>query len=110
MEDRSTRNSRRKKMIMIQKRRSRLIVLAVLVVILVFVLFLFMKQQSVISQLNESYESQKNAHEALQDKIKELENELKEVNTLEYIEKKAREDLGMIKKDESVYIQEDQNE
>lgn len=56
-------------------------------------------------------ESKKEQHADLQNKITlqkkqkaELEKQMKNVNSDEYIEKMAREELGMVKKNERVYI------
>ena len=56
-------------------------------------------------------DSKKELHEELQNKISlekkqkaELEKQIKNINSDEYIEKVAREKLGMVKKHERVYI------
>lgn len=102
--------NRRRQLYEKKKRLKLYRILAISLVFLFFVVFSYIKQRNNIAILEESYKSQVQAHEALKQRIVDLETELKEVNTLEYIEKKAREDLGMIKKDETIYIEEDQNE
>lgn len=79
----------------------------ILVLILIFRYFV-QKQQ--IDKLKKEYSSLSLESIKLEEKLKTLSKELDKVNTLEYIEKKAREDLGMIKKDEKIYLPKEQLE
>ena len=82
---------------------NRYIVLSTLVLVLLIIVSV--KQRATINNLMESYQEQSKYQQKLKEEIKYLENEVKNVNNLDYIEKKAREDLGMIKKDEKLYIE-----
>lgn len=69
-----------------------------------FLLFTFINQKVKIANLNKESQLIKAQHDNLNREIDELVKEIEEINSLEYIEKRAREDLGMIKKDEKIYI------
>lgn len=73
-------------------------------IILIFAVISFIKQKIIINSLvdksNKLIEEQNNINKKIDDLVEDLNNS----NSLEYIEKKAREDLGMIKKDEKIYI------
>jgi len=89
-------------------RANRLAIVATIVLLILFVIFI--KQRATISALESSYRDQKESQQRLKEEIKTLQEEIKRVNSLEYIEKKAREDLGMIKDGEKIYIEEDAKE
>ncbi len=76
-------------------------------IITVFLMFTFIGQRIKIASLNKESKLLKVEQENLEKQIDDLVKEIKEVNSLEYIEKKAREELGMIKKDENIYVNPD---
>lgn len=96
------RNRRNKK----RMRNSRLglIISSVLVVVL---MIFFVKNKNTIRELKSQYKSAIHEQENLKAKIRELTKEVENANKLEYIEKKARENLGMIKPNEKIYITDD---
>lgn len=78
-----------------------MIFLSLLTIVLIY---MYIRQRSVLAKLNEKYQEVVYDQKELEGKIKDLTNEIQEVNSLDYIEKKAREDLGMIKPNEKVYV------
>lgn len=107
------RRQKRIKQEKLKKRKKEIFIngaLIVLSVILLISLISFFKQRVEISKLKSSYDTQKEAQEVLKQRVEDLQKEIREVNTLEYIEKRAREDLGMIKEDETLYIDDENNE
>lgn len=76
-------------------------------IITVFLMFTFIGQRIKIANLNKESKLLKVEQENLEKQIDDLVKEIKEVNSLEYIEKKARQELGMIKKDENIYVNPD---
>lgn len=70
----------------------------------------FVRQRIKIANLNKEYQLLQAEQENMKNQIDDLVKEIKEVNSLEYIEKKAREDLGMIKKDETIYVNPDETD
>jgi len=75
-------------------------------IILIFMLFQFINQKKMINEYKNNTSILKNQSNELKEEIENLTKQIEEVNSLEYIEKKAREDLGMIKKDEKIYVDE----
>lgn len=73
-------------------------------IITIFLMFTFIGQRIKIANLNKESKLLKVEQENLEKQIDDLVKEIKEVNSLEYIEKKARQELGMIKKDENIYV------
>ena len=76
-------------------------------IITVFLMCTFIGQRIKIANLNKESKLLKVEQENLEKQIDDLVKEIKEVNSLEYIEKKARQELGMIKKDENIYVNPD---
>lgn len=76
-------------------------------IITVFLMFTFIGQRIKIANLNKESKLLKVKQENLEKQIDDLVKEIKEVNSLEYIENKARQELGMIKKDENIYVNPD---
>ena len=74
--------------------------------IFIIVLILFIKQRFTIAALSEANTEQVVKQKELTQKIEALETEMDKINSLEYIEEKARKELGMIKPDEKLYIEE----
>ncbi|EHR34002.1 FtsB family cell division protein [Helcococcus kunzii] len=78
-------------------------------VILIIMLTQYIHQKNMIKDLKSNTSILKNKSKELQQEIDRLTKEIEEVNSLEYIEKKAREDLGMIKKGEKIYVDDETN-
>ena len=72
-------------------------------IIFLFLAFQYFIQRREIYSLKNEYTVLKRERKDLVDKISDLKNEISKSNDLEYIEKQAREKLGMIKKDEKIY-------
>lgn len=73
--------------------------------ILLVLYFQFINQKKMIEQLKVNSLELQTKSSKLKDEIDRLTKEIEEVNSLEYIEKKAREELKMIKKGEKIYIE-----
>lgn len=99
----SEKNRRAKK----SNRRLNILFLTSTVITIVLVVT-FVRQRIKIANLNKEYQLLQAEQENMKNQIDDLVKEIKEVNSLEYIEKKAREDLGMIKKDETIYVNPDE--
>ena len=66
--------------------------------------FNFIEQQMEISVLNERKLALETQIKQEEKELKKVKNTLNQMDTLEFIEKQAREKLGMIKPGETVYI------
>ncbi len=107
---RENRELNRKKQKRIQERRKQVRLNRLLILVLVILLVsigLVYGQRRKIRELNKAYNEQVESQKRLKERVDALQSEIKEANTLEYIEKKAREELGMIKKSEKIYLEED---
>lgn len=85
-----------------ENRRINVLLLLSSVIFLIFAFQYFMQRRK-ITDLKNEYTEMKRKRKDLVDKISDLKNEINQSNDLEYIEKQAREKLGMIKKDEKIY-------
>lgn len=90
------------------KRQVTLKKLIVIAIIAIFA-FNYVKQSVTINRIEKEIIDNQNELEDLKSKNNELESDLKKVDTDEYIEKLARERLGMIKDGEKVVNSEKQN-
>lgn len=90
------------------KRQVTLKKLIVIAIIAIFA-FNYVKQSVTINRIKKEIINNQNELEDLKSKNNELESDLKKVDTDEYIEKLARERLGMIKDGEKVVNSEKQN-
>ncbi len=77
-------------------------------IISIFLIVTFVRQKIKIANLNKEYQLLQAKQQNMKNKIEDLVKEISVVNSLEYIEEKARKDLGMIKKDEKIYINPDE--
>jgi cell division protein FtsL len=82
-----------------------------LVIIFIFAVFIFnyIKQEITMRKIQEDIITSQNQLEELKNKNSKLEADLKKVPSDEYIEKLAREKLGMIKEGEKVVNPKPQN-
>lgn len=78
-------------------------------VILAFFGSIFIRQQITISGLNDKYAQYEKQLSQLQEKNAKLTSQLEQTQTDEYIEKVAREKLGLIKPGEILFIDKDKN-
>lgn len=90
------------------KRQVTLKKLIIIAIIAIFA-FNYVKQSITINRIEKEIIENQNELENLKSKNNELESDLKKVDTDEYIEKLARERLGMIKDGEKVVNFEKQN-
>lgn len=79
------------------------IIFCISAIFLIVFLVIFIGQKRQIKQLKQNTNKLVTRQKELEDNISKLKTEIENSNSLEYIEKKAREDLGMIKKDEKIY-------
>ena len=68
---------------------------------------LIISQQSVLDRNIERNEALKENIQAAQQKIEDLEAEKSILGSDEYVERKARENLGYVKSDETVFVKEE---
>lgn len=73
------------------------------IVACILAFLLYRQNQTIIELRNRNSEIVEN-QESTQEKIDQLSEQIKQSNSLEYIEKRAREELGMIKEGESIYV------
>lgn len=90
------------------KRQVTLKKLIIIAIIAIFA-FNYVKQSITLNRIEKEIIENQNELENLKSKNNELESDLKKVDTDEYIEKLARERLGMIKDGEKVVNFEKQN-
>lgn len=76
----------------------------ILIIGVVYFAVTFVKQQFSINEYNVKIESIKQDIALAEDKIEELNDTKSKVNDSEYIEKVAREELGLVKPYEKIFI------
>lgn len=77
--------------------------------VLIYGLSIFINQEAMIRDLNQK-KSQKNSEiKNLQNEVIQKDEKLKYVYSPEYIERLAREELGMVKPDEKIFIDKNKN-
>ena len=83
-----------------------------IILIFFFILFFidFFKQEKLIDEFLEENKSKTEEIQVLKKEIEDLKEDLDRVNSDEFIEKNARERLGMIKKDELIIVDPEDNE
>ncbi len=92
----------------IKKRRFRLRHIIILGV-LIYGISVFLNQQNMIKELNEEKAHKEKQIQLLNDELIEIEGIIQYAYTLDYIEKIAREELGMVKPGETIYIDKNKN-
>ena len=91
----------KRKMLSDPKKINILFYISTALMIILFVFFIGQKRQ--ISVLKQNTNKLVSRQKELEENISKLKLEIENSNSLEYIEKKARENLGMIKKGEKIY-------
>lgn len=91
----------KRKMLSNPKKINILFYISTALMIILFVFFIGQKRQ--ISVLKQNTNKLVSRQKELEENISKLKLEIENSNSLEYIEKKARENLGMIKKGEKIY-------
>lgn len=105
--NRNTRNVQRSKNNIRRKKRAQKrlnMILTVTTVIFLFLVFSLLKQRFTISSLRKEQAVLIDEQNKIKAETEQLKEEIKKSNSLEYIEERAREELGMIKKDEKIYV------
>lgn len=111
MNDIKKRNRREMARVNNKKSYFRLNLFFILSIIVLFTLiFMFIYQRVNIAKLRNESQKLVLEQEKMNKEIQNLMKKIEESNSLEYIEKRAREDLGMIKKDEKIYINSQEND
>lgn len=88
------------------KKQRRLTFISVAVTaFLVLMTFVVFNQRRLIQSIKNEYEIKIEEQSTLLERVKHLEEEIKQVNDLDYIEKRAREELGMVYEDDVIYIE-----
>lgn len=105
---RHRRNEKNKRVKKFNKRLN--IIFFISTIVTLFLIVTFVRQRIKIANLNKEYQLLQAQEENMKNQIEDLVKEIQIVNSLEYIEKKAREDLGMIKKDENIYVNSDETD
>lgn len=94
----------------IRKKKNPIFQWMILLGFVVFIIYLgstFVEQHFMLKNLNGEIEKKEQEIQALQSEIKTLNDDLSQVNTVEFIEKLAREKLGMVKPREIIYKDKD---
>lgn len=81
----------------------------ILLSVLVYIIVLFWKQDRLLNELEAKRQDNLLEVENLEKDIKDLEKEIESSNTLKFVEKVAREELGMVKPREIIYIDKNKN-
>lgn len=76
----------------------------------VYIISVFISQNRIISDLKEEKLQKEEEIEVLKAEIAEIQEKIEYNNSLEYIEKIAREELKMVKPNEIIYIDKKKNE
>lgn len=74
------------------------------ILIAVYMAFTFAKQEIQVKKLSTIKVEQEKTLEALEKDVKVLKGKINKTNSIEYIEKIAREELKMVKPNEIIYI------
>ena len=77
--------------------------------IIVYIGSTFIKQQSIINKLGSEKNQKQQEITSLKNDIETLEEKIQYTDSLEYIEKIAREELKMVKPNEIIYIDKDKS-
>ena len=93
-----------------KKRKNISIFLVVLAVLSVYVVVTSVKQEFIIRDLTKENEMADRDLKRLKEDIKDLEKKIDKSETVEYIEKIAREELDMVKPNEIIYKDKDKKE
>ena len=107
MSEQRRRNINRSKENLRKKKRAhkRLnIILTITTVIFISLVFTLIKQRFTINNLKKDQALLIDQQNKIKSETDQLKEEIKKSNSLEYIEQRAREELGMIKKDEKIYV------
>ncbi|MFA5524702.1 MAG: septum formation initiator family protein [Tissierellales bacterium] len=94
------------------KRKKRKKIRLVHLIILALALYLgitYLNQQKMINALKSERLQKQQEKQELDNEIEDIEEKLKYTDSLEYIEKMAREELKMVKPDEIIIIDRDRN-
>lgn len=91
-----------------KRRRFRLVHL-IGIFLLLYVFTIYMNQHKLMKNLQSQKTQYINEVKELENEIMELEKEIENSDSLEFVEKVAREELGMVKPKEIIYIDKNNN-
>lgn len=96
---------------MAQKKQGRKIRIRYILIlaIMLYIGSIFFNQQKMINELDAERKEKEQEINSLENDIKNLEGKIQYSDSLEYIEKIAREELKMVMPDEIIYIDKDKN-
>lgn len=77
---------------------------ALILFLVIYIALIYYNQSKMLSELQAKKQVEIKEIEELESEIKELNREISNSDSLEFIEKIAREDLGMVKPREIIYI------
>ncbi|RDY20656.1 FtsB family cell division protein [Criibacterium bergeronii] len=81
-----------------------LIFKAIFVVMVIYFVFTFYKQDNEMKQLKSELAEVTDTYENKEKELAAIKKDIKDVNTDKYMEKRARQDLKMVKSNETVYV------
>lgn len=76
----------------------------IIFLVLIYISVVFLKQEKLLNELQAKKQENLLEVEELEADIQNLEKEIQESDTLKFVEKVAREELGMVKPREIIYI------
>lgn len=76
----------------------------VLIIVVINIAFIFTNQKIKLKKLNDKKIVSERELKIIQEEVKDLKKKIKKSNSVEYIEKIAREELKMVKPNEIIYM------
>ena len=76
----------------------------VLIIVVINITLLFTNQKMKLKKLNDKKIASERELKIIQEEVKDLKKKIKKSNSVEYIEKIAREELKMVKPNEIIYM------
>ncbi len=70
----------------------------------IYTIFILANQHNTYKELKSEYDGLKQQQQEMEDNKTSLEDELLNLDSMEYIEKVAREELGLVKEGEKVFV------
>lgn len=86
------------------------IVLLISFIVLIFFMSMYFRQKSKVESLKVQYNEVISKQQNLEKEIINLKNDIQKATSLEFIEKRAREELKMIKQGEKIFVQDKEAE
>lgn len=86
------------------------IVLLISFIVLIFFMSMYFRQKSKVESLKVQYNEVISKQQNLEKEIINLKNDIQKATSLEFIEKRAREELKMIKQGEKIFVHDKETE